>query len=184
MHVWSNKFVAQRKESVAFRLHWWEGVTGIKTLWKGNEYARILIMSSVKLHDNNSSDVFWKYKYLLMGFVHEKAKMTLGNKTAWRFSLIPRSSRWEIVFKSGDNVIFRGFRGISDNNISVGTQSTDYSDRNMKLIHISVSLCEIDGHRWLKVLQGTGQTEGQVDFNILHPSNVEDVISFIVLWLF
>lgn len=119
-----------------------------------------------------------------MGFVHEKAKMTLGNKTAWRFSLIPCSSHWEIVFKSGDNVIFRGFRGISDNNISVGTQSTDYLNRNMKLIHISVSLCEIDGQKWLKVLQGTRQTEGQVDFNILDPSNVEDVISFIVLWLF
>lgn len=83
-----------------------------------------------------------------MGFVHEKAKMTLGNKTAWRFSLIPCSSRWEIVFKSGDNVIFRGFRGKSGNNISVGTQSTDYLNRNMKLIHISVSLCEIDGQRW------------------------------------
>lgn len=114
----------------------------------------------------------------------KKQKMTLGNETARRFSLIPCSSLLEIVFKSGDNVIFRGFRGISDNNISVGTQSANYLNRNMKLIHISVSLCEIDGQRWLKVLQGTGQTEGQVDFNILHPSNVEDVISFIVLWLF
>lgn len=116
-----------------------------------------------------------------MGFVREKAKLTSGNKTARRFSLIPCSSRWEIVFKSGDNVIFRGFRGISDNNILVGTQSADYLNRNMKLIHISVSLCEIDGQRWLKVLRGAGQTEGQVDFNISHPSNVEDVISSIVL---
>lgn len=149
-------------------------------------YIEYWFLPSVRLHNNNLIfwKIFWKHKSLLMGFVHEKAKMTLGNKTARRFSLIPCSSLLAIVFKSGDNVIFRGFRGISDNKISVGTQSAHYLNRNMKLIHISVSLCETDGQRWLEVLQGTGQTEGQVDFNILHPSNVEDVISFIVLWLF
>jgi len=46
----------------------------------------------------------------------------------------------------------------------------------MKLINFSVSPCEIDGQRWHGGLEGTKQIEGQVDFIISHPSNVEDVI--------
>lgn len=65
-----------------------------------------------------------------------------------------------------------------DNNVSVETQSSMYLKRNMKLILFSISPCEIDGQRWHGGLQGTKQIEGQEDFIISHPANVEDVIFF------
>lgn len=42
-----------------------------------------------------------------------------------------------------------------DNNVSVVTQRSMYLKRNMKLIHFSISPCEIDGQGWREGLQGT-----------------------------
>lgn len=47
---------------------------------------------------------------------------------------------------------------------------------NVKLIHFSVCLCEIDGPRCHEGLEGNKQIEGQVDFIISHPSGVQVVI--------